>query len=175
MIPLSATTFLLSKMGFFEKKMKKYCQAGIYTHDHPVSRRQHCHWTTDFLCEQELESQSPKQTMKTNVSLVLSSSHCQFSEFSFTFIFCYFCWDFQHYITCSKIFFEITMFSSKKFSFHKSFFFNFFIQLFFLKFLIASYGARVLGSVFKMDSRAFSREFEYIETSPGFAQLLKVR
>ena len=28
------------------------------------------------------------------------------------------------------------------------------------------------GSVFKMDFRAFSREFEYIETSPGFAQLL---
>ena len=29
------------------------------------------------------------------------------------------------------------------------------------------------GSVFKMDFRAFSREFEYIKTSPGFAQLLE--
>jgi hypothetical protein len=38
--------------------------------------------------------------------------------------------------------------------------------------LIASYGARVCGSVFKMKFRAFSREFEFIETSPGFAQFL---
>ena len=38
--------------------------------------------------------------------------------------------------------------------------------------LIASYGARVRGSVFKMYLRVLSREFESIETSPGFAQLL---
>ena len=38
--------------------------------------------------------------------------------------------------------------------------------------LIASYDARVRGSVFKMDLRVLSREFESIETSPGFAQLL---
>ena len=38
--------------------------------------------------------------------------------------------------------------------------------------LIAFYGARVLRSVFKMYLRVLSREFEYIETSPGFAQLL---
>ena len=38
--------------------------------------------------------------------------------------------------------------------------------------LIASYGARVRGSVFKMYLTVLSREFESIETSPGFAQLL---
>ena len=38
--------------------------------------------------------------------------------------------------------------------------------------LIASYGARVRGSVFKMKFRVLSREFESIETSPGFAQFL---
>ena len=35
--------------------------------------------------------------------------------------------------------------------------------------LIASYGARVRGSVFKMYLRVLSRELESIETSPGFA------
>ena len=40
------------------------------------------------------------------------------------------------------------------------------------KILIASHGARVRGSVFKMEFRVFSREFASIETSPGFAQLL---
>ena len=38
--------------------------------------------------------------------------------------------------------------------------------------LIASYGARVRGSVFKMEFRVLSREFESIEISPGFAQFL---
>ena len=38
--------------------------------------------------------------------------------------------------------------------------------------LIAFYGAIVRGSVFKMEFRVLSREFESIETSPGFAQLL---
>ena len=37
---------------------------------------------------------------------------------------------------------------------------------------MASYGARVRGSVFKMKFWVLSREFESIETSPGFAQLL---
>jgi hypothetical protein len=46
--------------------------------------------------------------------------------------------------------------------------FNFFS----LKLLIASYGARVRGSVFKMKFTGLSREFESIETSPGFAQIL---
>jgi hypothetical protein len=45
-------------------------------------------------------------------------------------------------------------------------------KLFFLRILIASYGTRVRGSIFKMEFKAFSREFEYIEKSPGFAQLL---
>ena len=99
------------------------------------------------------------------------SPHCQFSGFSFTFIFCYFCWRFTTLPNLVPNFFrEITMFSSKKFSFH-NFFFNFFIQLFFLRSLIASNGARVRGSVFKIEFWAFSREFEYIETSPRFAQL----
>ena len=38
--------------------------------------------------------------------------------------------------------------------------------------LIASNGARVRGSVFKMILRVLSGEFESIETSPGFSQLL---
>ena len=41
-----------------------------------------------------------------------------------------------------------------------------------LLFLIALYGAIVRGSVFRMQFRVLSREFESIETSPGFAQLL---
>ena len=38
--------------------------------------------------------------------------------------------------------------------------------------LIASYGARVCGSVFKMYLRVLSREFKSIKTSLGFAQIL---
>ena len=38
---------------------------------------------------------------------------------------------------------------------------------------IASYGARVRGSVFKMKFRALPRESESIKTSPGFAQFLE--
>ena len=44
--------------------------------------------------------------------------------------------------------------------------------LFKLFFLIALYGARVRGNVFRMKFTVLSREFESIETSPGFAQLL---
>ena len=54
-------------------------------------------------------------------------------------------------------------------------FFKFFVKKnfhFFLTLQIASYGAKVLGSVFKMKFKGLSREFESIETSPGFAQLL---
>ena len=39
--------------------------------------------------------------------------------------------------------------------------------------LIASYGARVRGSVLKMEFRVLFGEFESIKTSPGFAQLLE--
>ena len=38
--------------------------------------------------------------------------------------------------------------------------------------ITASYGARVHGTVFRMKYRVLSREFESIETFPGFAQLL---
>ena len=38
--------------------------------------------------------------------------------------------------------------------------------------LIASYGARVCGSLFKIHLGVLFREFESFETSPGFAQLL---
>ena len=38
---------------------------------------------------------------------------------------------------------------------------------------IASYGAIVRGSLFKMEFRVFSREFESIETFPGFARFLE--
>jgi len=61
--------------------------------------------------------------------------------------------------------------SQKKFFFFAFFFIK--MNIFFLwKNLIASYGARVCGSVFKMKFRIFSRDFESIETSLGFAQLL---
>ena len=38
--------------------------------------------------------------------------------------------------------------------------------------LIAIYGARVRGSVFRIVFRLLIREFESVETSPGFAKLL---
>ena len=38
--------------------------------------------------------------------------------------------------------------------------------------LIATYGARMSGSDFKIDFSLFAGEFESIETSPGFAQHL---
>ena len=38
--------------------------------------------------------------------------------------------------------------------------------------LIAFHGAIVRGSLFEMKFRVLSRDFESIETSPGFAQLL---
>ena len=64
------------------------------------------------------------------------------------------------------------MFSSKKFD-RKPFFFNLKkIEKKIIKILIASYGARVRGSVFMMEVRVLSREFESFETSPGFAHFL---
>ena len=45
-------------------------------------------------------------------------------------------------------------------------------QNFFIKVLNASYGARVRGNVFKIKFRVLAGEFESIETSPRFAQLL---
>ena len=59
-------------------------------------------------------------------------------------------------------------FSFNEFSFSLFFFFYFFL----IKILIAAYGAIVRGSVFKMAFIVLAREFEFIETSPGFAQLL---
>ena len=47
------------------------------------------------------------------------------------------------------------------------FIFKFYI--FSLKILIATYGARVHGSVFKIEFRFSVREFESVETSSGFA------
>ena len=65
------------------------------------------------------------------------------------------------------------MFTSTKYSFDKFLNFNFsFKKKRILKTLIASYGAIVRGSVFKMKFRVLSNKFESIETSPGFAQLL---
>ena len=43
----------------------------------------------------------------------------------------------------------------------------------FLNIPIASNGARVRGSVFKMEFTVFSTEFESIETSSGFARFLE--
>jgi hypothetical protein len=107
----------------------------------------------------------------------LAFAHCQFSEFSFTFISVFSVGDFQHNITCSRIFSWNCNVQLKKNWFHKKKFFQlsfnfFFFNFFFLRILIASYGARVRGSVFNMKFRTFSREFESIETSLGFAQLL---
>ena len=42
----------------------------------------------------------------------------------------------------------------------------------FSKEIAASYGARMRGSVFRIVFRTFLREFESVETTPGFAQLL---
>ena len=61
------------------------------------------------------------------------------------------------------------MFSSKNFHLTEKPFFQLKKKL--LRTLIASYGARVRGSVSKIEFRVLSREFESIETSPGFAQL----
>jgi hypothetical protein len=61
------------------------------------------------------------------------------------------------------------MFTSKKYSFDNLF--NFHLKKKII--LIASYGAIVRESVFKMKFRVLSNEFESIETSPGFAQLLR--
>ena len=41
-----------------------------------------------------------------------------------------------------------------------------------LRIMIASYGARVRESVFKIKFRVLAGEFESIETSPGFVRLL---
>jgi hypothetical protein len=56
---------------------------------------------------------------------------------------------------------------TKKFEFNKKF-----LKTFKTFFNFAPHGARVRGCVFKMKFRVLSREFESIETSPGFAQLL---
>ena len=64
------------------------------------------------------------------------------------------------------------MFSSKNFHLSGNFFFNLTkVEKKLIRILIA-YGARVRGSVFKMEFKALFREFESIETSPGFAQFL---
>ena len=55
-------------------------------------------------------------------------------------------------------------------NFTKKFEFNIFLKAFFP---IASYGARVRGSVFKIRFRVLSKDFESIETSHGFAQLME--
>ena len=65
------------------------------------------------------------------------------------------------------------MFSSKNFHLSGKFFFNLTkVEKKLIRILIASYGARVHGSVFKMEFKALFREFVSIETSPGFAQFL---
>ena len=38
--------------------------------------------------------------------------------------------------------------------------------------LIASYGVRVRGNVFNTKFRLLNRKFEFVETFPGFVQLL---
>ena len=101
--------------------------------------------------------------------------HCQFSRFPFTFIFCHVCRHFQHPAYLLLNFF-VKLQCSLLQNIHLTNFliltFNFLKKCFFLKILIASYGAIVRGSVFKMKFRVLSNEFESIETSPGFAQLL---
>ena len=64
------------------------------------------------------------------------------------------------------------MFSSKNFHLSGKFFFNLTkVEKKLIRILIA-YGARVRGSVFKMEFKALFREFVSIETSPGFDQFL---
>ena len=76
--------------------------------------------------------------------------------------------DFQHSIFFVKLQCSVL----KNFHLTNFFFILFFFRFFFLKVLIASYGARVRGSVFKKECRVLSNEFESIETSPEFVQLL---
>ena len=118
-----------------------------------------------------------KQIPRSNLSsCTFPKPYCQFSEFSFIIVFCYFCWQFSTIHNLLRNFFVKSQCSLLK-NFHltekkSQFLFKFFFSIFFSSILIASYGARVRGSVIKIHFRAFSREFEYIQTSPGFAQLL---
>ena len=67
------------------------------------------------------------------------------------------------------------MLTSKKSSLNelkRIYIYFFLLLLIFTKILIAIHGASMRGSVFKMKLRGLGREFEYIETSPVFAQLL---
>jgi hypothetical protein len=101
-------------------------------------------------------------------------AHCQFSGFSFTFKLCYFChWVSTLHNLLPNFFVKSQCSALKNFIWQKNFFFNLKkVEKKFLRILIASYGARVRGSVFKMEFKALFREFESIETSPGFAQFL---
>ena len=76
-------------------------------------------------------------------------THCQFSRFSFTFIVCR---QFSTLCTFAPDFFFVKLQCSALKNFHLTNSFYFFILLtFFLKILIASYGARARGSIFKME------------------------
>ena len=92
---------------------------------------------------------------------VISQNFCSFSI-------CYFCQRFStlHYLL--RIFFwnHNVQFSNSSLKIIQLF------KNFFLTILIPSYGSRVLGSVFKMGLEFKNRQFESIETSPGFIQFL---
>ena len=77
--------------------------------------------------------------------------------------------------TCFANFFVKSQCSFLKNSHLTIFLQNFFSNsiFFFAEILIATFGARVCGSVFKIEFRFLVRDFEYVETSPGFAQLLE--
>ena len=99
------------------------------------------------------------------------------SVFSIFVHFCFqssFTFKFQHYIL-----FFVKVQRSYLYFHHLTVFISFNIEKWpwlFYKFLwkiaIASYCARVRGSVYKMKFRVLSREFDSIETFPGFVQLL---
>ena len=77
--------------------------------------------------------------------LPIMIAHCQFSGFSFTFIYFHFC---RQFSTLLPIFF-VKLQSSVLKKFHLTFFIFLILDNFFLNILFASYATRVLGRVSK--------------------------
>ena len=107
--------------------------------------------------------------------VLLYISHCKFSYFYFYFYFTFhfFRWISQIDLWCWK---NLLNYESPELGLviwrkKKCLIFFFFCQK--NKCFTSSilYGTRARGNVFKIEFRVFSREFESIETSPGFVQL----
>ena len=114
----------------------------------------------------EVESQ-PNWDLKNTVIHTVSSQNF------WSFLFSYFFLNCEGQFSTLHIFFVKLQCSVLKTFISFNNFLKFFLLLMFLrKPLIATYGARVPGSVFKMEFTVLTREFESINTFPGFAWLL---